>query len=447
MTPAPGAAPPVIFGLNAAAVASVVFVSVYALIITEKINRAILALLGAGLLILMGVLNQEAALKGVDFNTLGLLLGMMVIVGITGKSGVFQYVAIWSAKKVQARPVGILVMLSVVTAVFSALLDNVTTVLLVVPVTLLITDELKLKPYPYLVSEVLASNVGGTATLIGDPPNIMIGSAVGLSFNDFLIHLTPVVLVILPITLAVLVLIWRKELTATDKARQRVMRFNEREAITDPRLLKQALTVLALVLLGFILHHALRLQPATIAMFGAALLLLLDNLHRHGEEQSKNVHHAFAEAEWVTLFFFVGLFIMVYGLETSGVVHWLAEKLVAVTGGDFKTTAIAILWGSAILSAFLDNIPFVATMIPLIKSMAPTFGGEQALMPLWWSLALGACLGGNGTLIGASANLVVAGFAERAGHPIRFVPYLKSCFGLMLISIAISHVYIVVRYL
>ncbi|MBL8176577.1 MAG: ArsB/NhaD family transporter [Bryobacterales bacterium] len=436
-----------IFGLNPAWIATTVFIAVYALVISEKINRAILALLGAGLMILCGVLTQEAAIRGVDFNTIGLLLGMMVIVAITGKSGVFQYVAIWSAKKVNAQPVGVMIMLSLVTAVFSALLDNVTTVLLIVPVTLLITEELKVKPYPYLLAEILCSNIGGTATLIGDPPNIMIGSAVGIPFNDFVIHLTPVVLVILAATVVVFYFVWGKELTTTEQARRRVMSFQESEAIKDPRLLKQSLAVLGSVIAGFVLAHSLHIEPATIAMFGAAMLLLLDNYHRTAEEQAHNVHHSFAEAEWVTLIFFLGLFILVHGLESAGVIQWMAQQLLNATGGDFKITAIAILWGSAILSAFIDNIPFVATMIPMIKSMAPTFGGEQALMPLWWALSLGACLGGNGTLIGASANLVVAGIAERAGQPIRFVQFLKSSFLLMLMSIAISHVYIWLRYL
>lgn len=437
----------VIFGWNAAWIATTVFIAVYALVISEKINRAILALLGAGLMILCGVLNQEAAIRGVDFNTIGLLLGMMVIVAITGRSGVFQYVAIWSAKKVNAQPIGVMIMLSLVTAVFSALLDNVTTVLLIVPVTLLITEELKVKSYPFLLAEILCSNIGGTATLIGDPPNIMIGSSVGIPFNDFVVNLTPVVLVILAITVVLLYLIWRKDLVASEQARRRVMNFHEREAIKDPRLLKQSLCVLSGVIIGFVLAHSLHLEPATIAMFGAAFLLLLDNYHRNAEEQSHNVHHAFAEAEWVTLIFFLGLFILVHGLESAGVIEWMARQLLDATGGDFKITAVAILWGSAILSAFIDNIPFVATMIPLIKSMAPTFGGEQALMPLWWALSLGACLGGNGTLIGASANLVVAGIAERAGQPVRFTAFLKSSFLLMLMSVAISHVYIYFRYL
>ncbi len=441
------AVPQVIFGWNAAWFASIVFAVVYVLIIAEKMNRAIVALLGAGLMILGGLITQEAAIRGIDFNTIGLLLGMMVIVGVTGKSGVFQYLAVWSAKKVKARPAGVLIMLSLVTAVLSALLDNVTTVLLIVPVTLLITEELKVKPYPFLVSEILFSNIGGTATLVGDPPNIMIGSAVGFTFNDFILHAAPAAVVVMVVSLPLVYLIWRKELVTSESARNRVMNFHEREAITDPRLLKQSLLVLTLVTLGFILAHTLHLQPATIAMFGAAALLLLDN-YRHGsEEQTRRVHHAFAEAEWVTLMFFAGLFMLVHGLEAAGVIHAMAKQLLEATGGDKTTTVLSILWGSAILSSFVDNIPFVATMIPLIENLAPTFGGEEGLRPLWWALSLGACLGGNGSLIGASANLVVAGLADRAGQPVGFLPFLKSAFLLMILSIAISHVYIYFRYL
>lgn len=437
----------ILFGWNAAWLASALFGATYALIIAEKMNRAILALIGAAMLILCGVLTQEAAFRGIDFNTIGLLMGMMLIVGITAKSGVFQYVAIWSAKKVNAKPMGVLFMLAMVTAFLSSLLDNVTTVLLVVPVTLLITEELKVKAYPYLIAEVLCSNIGGTATLIGDPPNIMIGSAVGIPFNDFIINLTPAVLLVLAASIVPYYFMWRKDMVTTDKARQRVMEFDEREAIKDSALLKKSLFVLALVLTGFFTSRLTHLEPATVAMGGAALLLLLDNFYKNSEEQGASVQHAFAEVEWVTLMFFVGLFILVHGLETSGVIRSMAEKLLAATKGDRTTTVLAVLWGSAILSAFIDNIPFVATMIPLIKSMAPTFGGEAGLMPLWWALSLGACLGGNGTLIGASANLVVAGLAERAGQPIRFMTYLKSCFGLMLLSITVCHFYIYWRYL
>jgi Na+/H+ antiporter NhaD/arsenite permease-like protein len=436
-----------IFGLNPLWIAVVLFTATYVLIMTEKVNRAILALLGAGLLILLGVVTQEEAMRSVDFNTLGLLLGMMLIVNITRRSGLFQFVAIWSAKKVDASPWGILLMMSIVTAVFSAFLDNVTTVLLTVPVTLLITDELKVKPYPYLFAQIFASNIGGTATLIGDPPNIMIGSATGLTFNDFAIALTPVVLVVLAATLVPLWYVWGKHLHADAEHRRRVMGFNEREAITDRRLLKQSLTVIALVIAGFMLQRQIHIEPATIAIFGAAALLLLDNFGRDPEKQSHHVHAALSEAEWITLMFFLGLFVLVHGLEKTGVIHWMAEHLLKATGGDFRVTGLAILWASAVLSAFIDNIPFVATMIPLLKATAPTFGGDAALVPLWWALSLGACLGGNGTLIGASANLVVAGLAERAGAGFRFIEFLKVAFPLMLLSIVISHAYLYVRYL
>ncbi|BBE50743.1 putative transporter [Ferriphaselus amnicola] len=436
-----------LFGMNPMWLATAIFIATYAVIISERINRAIVALLGGGLMILCGILTQEAAIHGIDFNTLGLLIGMMVIVSITKKSGVFQFVAIWIAKKVEARPVGILVMMSLVTATFSALLDNVTTVLLVTPVLLLITEELKIKPYPFLFAVIFMSNIGGTATLIGDPPNIMIGSAAGLTFNDFLLHLTPIIPLISLATLLPIWWYWRKDMVALPEDRARVMRFNEIEAITDWKLLKQASLVFALVIAGFMLHGVLHIEPATTAMFGAATLLLLENFGSDPETQTKRVHHALTEVEWITLFFFIGLFIAVYGIEQAGLIAAMAHGLLSFTGGDLTTTALSILWGSAIASAFVDNIPFVATMIPLIKSMAPAMGGEQAIMPLWWALSLGACLGGNGTLVGASANLVVAGIAEHAGAPIRFATFLKVAFPLMLLSILISHAYLYFRYL
>ncbi len=442
-----GYAAQVIFGWDPFWVSSILFMATYAVIITDKINRAIVAGLGASLMVSLGVLNQATAISGIDFNTLGLLAGMMVIVAITRGSGVFQYVAIWSAKKVEASPWGILVMLSLVTAVFSSLLDNVTTVLLIAPVTLLICDELKIKPYPFLFTEILASNIGGTATLIGDPPNIMIGSAVGLTFNDFLFNLAPIVPLILAVTLGIIYLVWGRDMAATAQARERVMKFEECEAITDTRLLKQSLFVFMLVILGFLMAHQLRLEPATIALFGAAVLLLLSNLKNSAEEQSEEVHKMFGEVEWITIFFFIGLFIAVKGIEEAGVLRMLADLVIKHTGGDLTITALAVLWVSAVASAVVDNIPFVATMIPVIKSMAPTFGGAENLMPLWWSLALGACLGGNGSLVGASANLIVAGIAERAGHRIRFLPFMLMAFPMMLLSIVIASAYLYLRYL
>jgi Na+/H+ antiporter NhaD/arsenite permease-like protein len=436
-----------LFGWSPLWLSTILFIATYAVIISERINRAIVALIGAGLMITLGVLTQEAAIRGIDFNTLGLLTGMMVIVAISRRSGVFQFVAVWSAKKAKAKPWGILVMLSVVTAVFSALLDNVTTVLLIAPVTLLITEELNVDPYPFLFAEIFASNIGGTATLIGDPPNIMIGSAVKLSFNDFLYNLAPITPLIMLITIAIIYVMWGKNMHAEAAAQRRVMSFNEYDAITDPRLMKQSLFVIALVVIGFMSAHSLHLEPATIAMAGAALLLLITSIGQSAEDQSENVHKSFGEVEWVTIFFFVGLFILVYGIEHAGLLEILANQVLALTGGDLTYTAMAIIWVSAVFSAIVDNIPFVATMIPLIKSMAGSFGGAENLMPLWWSLALGACLGGNGSLVGASANLIVAGFAERSGHRIKFIKFMLMAFPLMIVSIVIASVYVYFRYL
>jgi Na+/H+ antiporter NhaD/arsenite permease-like protein len=436
----------VIFGLDPLWLATTVMIVTYGVIISEKLNRSIIALLGAMLMIMFGLLTQEQAIAGVDFNTIGLLVGMMIIVSITRKCGVFEFLAIWSAKLVKANPAGILAMLAVVTAVASAFLDNVTTVLLVVPVTLVITEALKVNPYPFLFSQILASNIGGTATLIGDPPNILIGGQVGLSFNDFVINLTPVIVVVLIVHVISMHLIWGRTMTAAADMRARVMGFDEKKAITDPRLLKLAAFVLALVIVAFVLARKLGLDSGTIGMGGAALLLMLDNVGKSAEHQSENVVKVYNEVEWITIFFFVGLFIVIAGVEHAGLLKLLADKLLAATGGDFTITGMSVLWASAVLSAIVDNIPFVATMIPLIKAMAPAFGGPDGLMPLWWCLSLGACLGGNGTLIGASANLTVAGIAERNGIPFRFITYTKIAFPLMLIHVAICHVYLLWRY-
>jgi Na+/H+ antiporter NhaD/arsenite permease-like protein len=437
----------VIFGLHPQWYAGTLFVLTYLFIMSDRINRAIVSMVAAGLMVLGGVLTQEAAIEGVDFNTIGLLTGMMIIVAITRQSGVFQYLAIWSAKQVKGSPWGVLVMLSLVTAVLSALLDNVTTVLLIAPVTLLITDSLEVDPYPYLFAEIFAANIGGAATLIGDPPNIMIGTAVGLSFNDFLFNLGPIVAVLLPAMMIPIYLIWGRKLVASKEARQRVMAYNEADAITDKRLLWQSMLVLALVITGFILAHDIHQEPATIALFGASLLLLISSLPRSPGEQSKQLEYIFSKVEWITIFFFIGLFIIVYGVEETGLMVLLANKMMAMTGGDPELTTLSIIWISAIASALVDNIPFVATMIPIIQNMTGLPGGPEALMPIWWALALGSCLGGNGSLVGASANLIVAGFAERAGHPINFMRFMLMAFPLMLGSIAISTLYIYLRYL
>ena len=435
-----------IFGLNPLWLSTVVMIVTYGVIISEKLNRSIIALLGAMLMIMFGLLTQEQAVAGIDFNTIGLLVGMMIIVSITRKCGVFEYLAIWSAKLVKPSPAGILAMLAVVTAVVSAFLDNVTTVLLVVPVTLVITEALKVNPYPFLFSQIIASNIGGTATLIGDPPNILIGGQVGLTFNDFVFHLAPVIVVVLIVHVLSIHLIWGRSMQSPAELRARVMAFDEKQAITDPRLLKLASAVLALVIVAFVLARPLGLDSGTIGMAGAALLLMLDNIGKSAEHQSESVLKVYNEIEWITIFFFIGLFIVIAGVEHAGLLKLLADQLLAATGGDFAVTGYSILWASAVLSAIVDNIPFVATMIPLIKAMAPAFGGPDALMPLWWCLSLGACLGGNGTLIGASANLTVAGIAERNGIPFRFMTYTKTAFPLMLIHVAICHVYVWWRY-
>jgi Na+/H+ antiporter NhaD/arsenite permease-like protein len=438
--------PNVYFGLDPMVVATCVLAITYAIIISEKVNRAIVALLGASLMVVVGVLTQEEALKGVDWNTIGLLTGMMILVSISRRSGMFQFIAVWSAKAAKAHPAGILFLLQITTAVLSAFLDNVTTVLLIVPVTLAITRELEVPPYPYLFAEIFASNIGGTATLIGDPPNILIGSQVGLDFNAFVLNLTPVIIVVMAVQAIMIHLLWGKDLKTTPEREARVMAMRPVESITDWLLLKQSLFVLSAVMIAFVLARPLHLEPATIALFGAAVLMLLDNWAHHTEKASHNIHQTFSDVEWITIFFFIGLFIVVHGVEVGGLLKLLADKLVAATGGDLAHAGYAILWSSAVLSAIVDNIPFVATMIPLIKSMAPAYGGPDKIEALWWCLSLGACLGGNGTLIGASANLTVAGLSERAGVPFRFMVYTAYAFPMMLVSIAICHVYVWWRY-
>lgn len=411
--------------------AGLLFVVVYALIISEKIHRTIIALVGATLLVVLGILDFSEAVGKVDFNTIGLLVGMMIIVGITRKSGVFEYMAIKAAHKTGGDPIKTLIALSIVTAVASAFLDNVTTVLLVVPVTISICAALEITPIPIFVAEIMASNIGGTATLIGDPPNIMIASAAGLGFMDFIYNVAPVVIVIFIVTVWLLKLIYGKKMHTSEENKARLMQMNPADAIIDRNLMKKSLIVIAVVILGFVLHQAVALEPAAIALTGASFLLLITR--EDPEEILQTV-------EWATLFFFIGLFILVGGLEKVGIIEDMARGAVAITHGDLRASTILILWLSAIASAFIDNIPFVATFIPLIKEMGTI--GHMNVMPLWWALSLGACLGGNGTIIGASANVIVSGIAAREGHPMTFLHYMKIAFPLMLVSIVISTVYL-----
>jgi Na+/H+ antiporter NhaD/arsenite permease-like protein len=422
-----------------------IFLVTYAIIISEKINRAVIALLGAALMVIFGIVDlHKAFTHHIEWETITLLIGMMILVNITSKSGFFQYVAIKAAKAAKGNPGRILVMLSLLTAVLSAFLDNVTTVLLIVPVTFSITRILRVNPVPYLISEVLSSNVGGTATLIGDPPNIMIGSAnKHLDFNDFLTNLAPIVVIIMLVTVAVLFLIYRRQLKSDQKLIEQLMELNESDYIKDSVLLKKSVTVLVLTILGFILHSSIHVDAAVIAMTGATILMVIG-------VQEHEMEDIFSSVEWVTIFFFAGLFTLVGGLVDIGLIKSLAEKALDVTGGNIPVAAYFILWVSGIASATIDNIPFVATMIPLIKDMATGMGlspDAPQIDVLWWALALGACLGGNGTLIGASANVIVAGIASREGHGFSYMDFLKIGAPLTLIALLLSHLYLFLRYL
>ncbi len=434
------------FGIDSKTVACTLVLICYLILFSEKINRAVVTLLTATIMIFLGLLTQAQAFSGIDFNTISLLVGMMVIVNITEKSGLFQFVAVWGAKKVKAHPVGIMIMLAIVTAFFSAFLDNVTTVLLIVPVTFQITRKLGINPFPYLILEIFASNIGGTATLIGDPPNILIGSALNLSFLDFLLTLAPVVIVCIFVLVAFFVLIWHKSLKTTDRNRASIMRINEKESITDKVLLYKSLTVLTFTIAGFISAEYIHIANGVIALFGAAVLLLLYTLGETHYERDEKTEDIFNLVDWTTIFFFCGLFMVVHALEITGILQLLGQWFIDLTEGSIKKTVFLILGSSAVLSSAIDNIPFVATMIPMLKSMEPSMGGREAMMPVWWALSLGACFGGNGTLIGASANVIVAGLASREGHPIGFVRFLIWSIPVMLVSVLIAAVYLWILY-
>jgi len=425
---------------TATIVAIVIFVVAYALIISEKVHRTIVGLFGAMLMILFGIIDQEVAVHHIDFNTLGLLMGMMIIVNITSETGLFNFLAIWAAQKVKAQPIALLVVLSTITMVCSALLDNVTTVLLTVPITFSITSQLKVDVMPYLISQILASNIGGTATLIGDPPNIMIGSAVGLDFMAFVENLTLISIIIFILVQFILIGLYHKGRHTQPELQDKIMRLPAGAQITDHALLRKCLVVIFLTITFFVLHGSLGLESATVALSGAGLLLLLTATRDEGA-----IVKVLSKIEWPAIFFFGGLFILVGALVETGVIRMLAAEAIKATGGNVEATAILILWMSAFASAFIDNIPFVATLIPLIQDMGQM--GLSNLDPMWWSLALGACLGGNGTLIGASANVVVASMSAQRGRPISFLGFMKVAMPVMIFTIIISNIYVYIRYL
>ncbi len=428
-----------------------IFLLSYVLIVSEWVHKTIIALCGAVLMIVLGIVTQKEAFHspelGVDWNVIFLLFSMMVIINIMRPSGVFEYIAIKSAKLVKAKPFAVMALFSVVTAILSALLDNVTTVLLIAPVTILVCQALDLEPVPFLITEALASNIGGAATLVGDPPNIMIASKAGLTFMDFISNMAPIVIVIMIAYLVSIKLIFGRRMVVREEYRQRIMAMDERESIKDKSLLIKSLVVLGITMVGFVFHGVLHLEPATVALSGAAILLLVARV--------KEPHHLLSEVEWSTLFFFIGLFIIIGGVVKVGLIKWLSVKMLILTGGDMFGLSMAVMWFSAFASAFIDNIPYVATMNPLIIDMAkqlwPNLSGTALLhhpdlMPVWWSLALGACLGGNGTIIGASANVIVAGMSEKIGKKITFGRFMLYGMPLMIESVIISMVYVWLRY-
>lgn len=411
-----------------------VFLLVMTAIISEKVHRSVAALAGAVVLLVTHVLTVESATKYVDINTIGVLVGMMLFVAVVKNSGLFEYIAIKAAKVTKGQPLAILVVFAVITAVLSAFLDNVTTVLLIGPMTIAITQILNVNPIPYLFTQILASNIGGTATLIGDPPNIMIGSAANLGFVDFIVNTGSVVIIILAAVVGICFLMYRNQIQVAEENMRQVMELDENRAIKDkPLMIKSVIMILAVVA-GFMFHSQLGIESATVALFAAGVMLLI------GKQDAEEI---ILGVEWSTILFFIGLFVVVGGMEKTGVISSLAELMVEIIGNNEALGIIIILWVSAIVSAFLDNIPFVATLIPMLLTMESS---GVDVTPLWWALSLGACLGGNGSLIGASANVVLAGVSSKNGYPITFVQYLKKGFPLMLVSVFISMIYLLLKF-
>ena len=417
----------------------------YIFIALEKIPKMTIALIGAAITIVLGLVSQTKAVDGVinphyfinfiDFNVIFLLVSMMIIVSITTRSGVFNWIANELLKFTKGHPIKVLAALGLFTAVTSAFLDNVTTVILIMPITFVIAKKLDIDPVPYLLTEVFASNIGGTATLIGDPPNIIIGSAGGLTFMDFVKELTPVIIIILCAVIAVLSFIFKSKLHATEEKMQEVAKIDNSHTITNKALMLRSTIVLTLVIIGFMLHDIIHLETCVVAMLGASFLLIFEK-----------PNDILQDVEWNTIFFFIGLFIIIGGLEASGGIKLMAEWILKVTQGSQAATSMIILWASGIISGVIDNIPYTATMAPMLVEIEKTMGANYTY-PLWWALSLGACLGGNMTIIGAAANVIVSENAAKDGHPISFMRFLKYGVTVMVISLALSSVYIWLRFL
>ncbi|NRQ36957.1 ArsB/NhaD family transporter [Nonomuraea sp. NN258] len=418
------------------------FLGAYALIATEKIHRVTAALGGAGIMLLIHATDAKAAFfdehTGIDWNVIFLLLGMMVIVGVLKQTGVFEYLAIWAAKRAKGHPYRLMVLLVIITASASALLDNVTTVLLIAPVTFLVCERLALPVAPYLIAEAMASNIGGAATLVGDPPNIIIASRAGFSFNDFLIHMAPLVVVLMAVFIGLCRILFRESFRYDPERAAEIMTLNERDAIADPRLLWQSLVVLALVMVAFVLHPVLHYEPSVVAILGAGILVAATKV---------TTQDALREVEWPTLVFFAGLFVMVGALVHTKVIGQISAAAADATQGQLGLTTMGLLWASAGLSAIVDNIPYVATMSPIVDGLVQANGGDGPAQVLWWALAFGADLGGNATAVGAAANVVILGIAARNGHPISFWQFTRYGLVVTVVTIALCVPYLWLRYL
>ena len=411
-----------------------IFAVALAAIASDRVHRTKIALLGAVLVVVTQTIDQEQAIAAIDFNTLGLLAGMMLVVRLTETTGVYTYLAIRAGQLSRGRPLAVVVSLASATAVLSAFLDNLTTVLLIVPITFLLADTLDIEALPLVLIEIVASNIGGTATLIGDPPNILIAGATGLSFVEFITNLAPIALLTFTIVTAVLYLAFRRRLQISPAARERVMQLDARRSIEDADELRRTLPVLVLTILAFFVHKPLHLEPATVALAGATVMLLVSR---------QSVERALAGIEWPTLFFFIGLFVMVGALQETGFIGHIADGIASITGGDRTAELLGIMWASALGSAIVDNIPFTATMIPVVDELQ----GDDGDNAYWWALALGACFGGNATLIAAAANVAAAGMAQRAGQPIGFLTFLKVGLPVTLLSMLLATAYLGARYL